>query len=198
MKKYIFILSVAMLGLTACSSDFLDTAPQNAEDTSVMIESAENAQLVINGMCKAMSTQYCGSQGWNGEGSIKTWYGNYPGADFQKCNYAGYVDIFNQTYHLMKSSIYDYFAWYYYYKQISNANSIICNIDNASGTEEDKAFVKAQALTFRAYSFFMLSQIIAATTLTVFIKAPQVLTIYPLTYLWNIIVKRDKLKYVMT
>ena len=159
MKKYIYILSVAALGLTACNSDYLDTTPQNAEDTSVMIESAENAELVINGMCKAMSTQYCGSQGWNGEGSIKTWYGNYPGADFQKCNYAGYVDIFNQTYHLMKSSIYDYFAWYYYYKQVSNANSIICNIDNASGTEEDKAFVKAQALTFRAYSFFMLSQI---------------------------------------
>ena len=131
MKKYIYILSVAALGLTACNSDYLDTTPQNAEDTSVMIESAENAELVINGMCKAMSTQYCGSQGWNGEGSIKTWYGNYPGADFQKCNYAGYVDIFNQTYHLMKSSIYDYFAWYYYYKQVSNANSIICNIDNA-------------------------------------------------------------------
>ncbi len=159
MKKYIFVLSAAVLGLTACGSDYLETAPQNAEGTSVMIESAENASLVVNGMCKAMTTQYCSSQGWNGEGSIKTWYGNYPGADFQKVNYAGYVAIFNQTYHLMKSSIYDYFAWYYYYKQISNANSIICNIDNASGTEADKAYVKAQALTFRAYSFFMLSQI---------------------------------------
>lgn len=159
MKKYIYILSVAALSLTACESGYLETAPQNAEGTSVMIESAKNASLVINGMCRAMTQQYCSSQGWNGEGSIKTWYGNYPGNDFQKVNYSGFTPIFNQTYHLMKTSIYDYFAWYYYYKQISNANSIICNIDNASGTEEDKAYVKAQALTFRAYAFFMLSQI---------------------------------------
>ena len=106
-----------------------------------------------------MTQQYCSSQGWNGEGSIKTWYGNYPGNDFQKVNYAGNVGVFNQTNHLIKTSIQDYFAWFYYYKQIANANSIICNIDAAEGTEEDKAYVKAQALTFRAYSFFMLSQI---------------------------------------
>lgn len=161
MKKYLFIFCVAFLGLTSCDSDYLETAPENAEGTSVMIESAKNASLVINGMCKAMSTQYCSSQGWNGEGCIKTYYGSYPGQDFQKCNYSSWTPIFNQTYHLMKSTIYDYFAWYYYYKQISNANSIICNIDVAEGTEEEKAFVKAQALTFRAYGFFMLSQIYA-------------------------------------
>ena len=159
MKKYIYILSIAALGFTSCGSDYLETAPESAESTSVMIESAKNASLVINGMCKAMTTQYCSSQGWNGEGSIKTWYGNYPGNDFQKVNYAGNVGVFNQTNHLIKTSIQDYFAWFYYYKQIANANSIICNIDEAEGTEEDKAYVKAQALTFRAYSFFMLSQI---------------------------------------
>ena len=159
MKKYIYILSIAALGFTSCGSDYLETAPESAESTSVMIESAKNASLVINGMCKAMTTQYCSSQGWNGEGSIKTWYGNYPGNDFQKVNYAGNVGVFNQTNHLIKTSIQDYFAWFYYYKQIANANSIICNIDAAEGTEEDKAYVKAQALTFRAYSFFMLSQI---------------------------------------
>ena len=159
MKKYIYILSIAALGFTSCGSDYLETAPESAESTSVMIESAKNASLVINGMCRAMTQQYCSSQGWNGEGSIKTWYGNYPGNDFQKVNYAGNVGVFNQTNHLIKTSIQDYFAWFYYYKQIANANSIICNIDEAEGSEEDKAYVKAQALTFRAYSFFMLSQI---------------------------------------
>lgn len=159
MKKYVLLLSIAALGFTACEKDYLDTAPENAESTTTMVESAKNAALIINGMCKAMSTQYCSSQGWNGEGSIKTWYGNYPGADFQKVNYPGYAPIFDQTYHLMKSTIYDYFAWYYYYKQIANANSIICNIDAATGSDEEKAYVKAQALTFRAYAFFQLSQI---------------------------------------
>ena len=50
MKKYILLLSIAALGLTACESDYLETAPQNAEGTSVMIESAKNATLVVYGM----------------------------------------------------------------------------------------------------------------------------------------------------
>ena len=159
MKKYIFIFVIAILGLTSCGSDYLETAPQNAEGTEVMVGSAENAALIINGMCKAMTTQYCSTQGFNGEGCIKTFYGNYPGQDCQKCNYTTRLDAINQTSHLNETWIYNYFAWYYYYKQISNANSIICNIDNATGSDESKAFVKAQALTFRAYAFFMLSQI---------------------------------------
>lgn len=43
--------------------------------------------------------------------------------------------------------------WYYYYTIIGNANTIIANIDDADGTEADKAFIKASALTFRAYAF---------------------------------------------
>ena len=159
MKKYIILLAAAVFGLTACDSDYLETSPENYESTSVMVESAKNASLIINGMCRAMTTQYCSTQGFNGEGAIKTFYGNYPGQDCQKCNYTTRLDAINQTIHLNKTSIYNYFAWYYYYKQIANANSIICNIDNATGDENDKAFVKAQALTFRAYAFFMLSQI---------------------------------------
>ena len=34
MKKYIYILSVAALSLTACESGYLETAPQNAEGTN--------------------------------------------------------------------------------------------------------------------------------------------------------------------
>ena len=42
---------------------------------------------------------------------------------------------------------------------MSNANGIICNIDAATGPDAEKAFLKAQALTFRAYSFFRLAQL---------------------------------------
>jgi hypothetical protein len=59
----------------------------------------------------------------------------------------------NQQYHDRTSSIYCAYAWYYYYTIIGNANTLIANIDNATGSEEEKAFIKAQALTYRAYGY---------------------------------------------
>ena len=106
-----------------------------------------------------MSNPYLSTQGLNGEGSILNWYGTFTGNDGQKCNQTGWAALWNSTYHLQKSSIYLYYPWFYYYKLVGNANGIICNIDNAEGSDAEKAFLKAQALTFRAYSFFRLSQL---------------------------------------
>ncbi|MNX63606.1 SusD family protein [compost metagenome] len=44
------------------------------------------------------------------------------------------------------------------YVIIGNANAIIENIDNASGTTEDKTRIKAEALTIRAYAYSFLVQ----------------------------------------
>lgn len=153
MKKYIFLLSVAALGFTACESDYLDTAPEASTATATIVESTDNVELSIMGICRAMSQQYLGVQGCNGEGTIKNWFGNYPGGDTQKSNLTGWSSIINGTFHLTRTNTYLTYPWFYYYKLISNANGVICNIDNATGTESDKAYLKAQALTFRAYSF---------------------------------------------
>ena len=159
MKKYIYLFSFALLGLTSCGSDYLETSPEDQMGTATILSTTGNAALSINGICKAMSNQYLSTQGLNGEGSILNWYGTFTGNDGQKCNQTGWAALWNSTYHLQKSSIYLYYPWFYYYKLVGNANGIICNIDNAEGTEADKAFLKAQALTFRAYSFFRLSQL---------------------------------------
>ena len=57
------------------------------------------------------------------------------------------------------SSIYDSYPWYYYYLIIGNANAVINRIDKAEGSQEEKDFLKAEALTFRAYSFFRLAEL---------------------------------------
>ena len=159
MKKYIFLLSIAALGLTACEKDYLETKPEDRIDKEVILGSTDYAELAINGLCRTMSKQYLGTQGMNGEGTILNWYGTFTGNDAQKSNQTGWASLWNSTYHLRKSSIYLYYPWFYYYKLVSNANSVIANIDQSVGTENDKAFVKAQALTFRAYSFFRLAQL---------------------------------------
>ena len=159
MKKYFYILSIAALGFTACESDYLETKPEDKIDKEVILGTTEYAELAINGMCRSMSKQYLGTQGLNGEGTILNWYGTFTGNDAQKSNQTGWSALWNSTYHQRTSSIYLYYPWFYYYKLVSNANAVIGSIDNAVGTDGDKAFVKAQALTFRAYSFFRLAQL---------------------------------------
>ncbi len=157
-KLATILLGVGLLS-ASCASDYLDTTPESSAGTSTIFESAENAQMAINGICRLMCNQYLSTQGMNGEGTIKSWYGNFTGNDLQKSNQTGWATLWNSDYHERNTSIYDYYPWFYYYKLISNANAIVLNIDNASGSESLKNFVKAQALTFRAYSYFMLSQL---------------------------------------
>ena len=90
MKKILYTLGLTVL-LASCGSNYLDTVPQSSTGTATIFETTQNAKLAINGICRLMVNQYLSSQGFNGEGTIKTWYGNYPGNDFQKSNLTGSI-----------------------------------------------------------------------------------------------------------
>jgi len=156
--KLLAYLIAGVFLLSSCAKDYLDTEPTAESATSTIFETTDNAALAINGIAKLMTIQYLSSQGFNGEGTIKMYYGNYPGNHFLY-NLASWAPIINSDYHENISSIYDYYPWYYYYMLIGNANFVVTNIDAAKGTDAEKQFIKAQALTFRAYSYFMLSQL---------------------------------------
>jgi hypothetical protein len=142
----------------ACSSDYLNTVPTDSTGSATLFENTENAKFAVNGLAKLMSMQYLSTQGFNGEGTIKMYYGNYPGAHFS-VNLPGWAAIINQDYNLNLTASYCYYPWYYYYRIIGNANSIIAKIDGVSGPENEKKYIKAQALTYRAYSYMMLTQL---------------------------------------
>ncbi|MDA3615604.1 RagB/SusD family nutrient uptake outer membrane protein [Polluticaenibacter yanchengensis] len=158
--KNIVLASTLILTVSSCSKDYLDTKPTNSTSTETAFESTTNAKMVINGLAKLMTRQYLGSQGFNGEGTIKMYYGNYPGENFF-VNLSGWSNIINGEFYESFNSIYDYYPWYYYYMIVSNANAVIARIDAATGPDTEKKFIKAQALTYRAYCFFMLSQLYA-------------------------------------
>jgi hypothetical protein len=155
-KHILFVTAIATLA--SCKKDYLETEPTDAVSTATVFASTKSAKLAVNGLAKMMTSQYLGSQGFNGEGTIKMYYGNYPGNHFS-VNLSGWAVIINGTYNEFTSSVYCYYPWYYYYKIIGNANSIILHVDAATGSEAEKAFIKAQALTYRAYSFLMLAQL---------------------------------------
>jgi hypothetical protein len=142
----------------SCSEEYLDTRPTSSTDVSTIFNTTEDAKLAVNGLAKLMSMQYFSQQGFNGEGTVKMYNGNYPGAHFT-VNLPGWSTIINADYYTNLTSMYDYYPWYYYYRIVGNANTIIANIDGAQGPDTEKAYIKAQALSYRSYAFMMLAQL---------------------------------------
>ena len=160
MKNIIRIsLCTVLLALAAsCAKDYMNTMPESSVAPATIFSTTQNAELAINGMCKMMTTQSLSTQGLNGEGTIKTWYGNF-GNDLQRSNQTGWAALWNHTYHENVNSTYAHYPWYYYYKIIGNANQVLDSIDGAEGTEAERQFYKAQALVFRAHAYTMLLQL---------------------------------------
>ena len=151
------LLLVVFAAMTAsCAQDYMETAPESSTSPATIFATTGNAVLAVNGICKMMTTQYWSVQGLNGEGSIKTWWGNF-GNDLQRCNHTGWSGVWNHQYNENATARYASYPWYYYYKIIGNANQILENIEAAEGPENEKQFIKAQALTFRAHAFTMLA-----------------------------------------
>lgn len=160
MKKFINklfagSLLAGMILVSSCAGDYLDTAPTDSTGATDAVGTTSNALKALNGISKLMTTQhYYFGQGFAGENNIMAHYENYPSENYLYNMYAsGWSPLHNQEFHTRTNSIYDAYAWYYYYTIIGNANTIIANIDNAEGTENEKDFIKASALTFRAYAF---------------------------------------------
>lgn len=159
MKKSLYIMALcATMLASSCSSDYLDTTPDASLSKKVTFSTTEHVEQAVNGLSKMMTQQYFGNRYFNGEGTIKSFYGNLQGNDYQKY-YSALKDIANGTHMVNSARNYDYFPWFYYYRIIGNANSIILHVDEATGTEAKKQFLKAQALTFRAYCYSMLVQL---------------------------------------
>jgi hypothetical protein len=169
--KQIVNISISLMLLFsfgACSEDYLNTSPTTDTAAGVVFETTESAAMAVNGLARLMGTpastgifaqHLCGA-----EGSIKCNYGNYPGntvTAFGTTNYGISADRASGNYHENNSHDQTSFAWWYYYRLISNANSVVVNIDAATGTESEKQRIKAQALVFRAYAYTMLVQIYA-------------------------------------
>ena len=143
----------------ACDTEYLDTMPTAQVSTATVFETTENAKMAVNGIARLMVMQQLGTQTQCGEGTIKFMHGEYLGENFSRPALAsGWNTVMNATYFESMTSMYAYYPWYYYYMLMGNANTIIDNIDNAKGPDAEKQFIKAQALTYRAYCYTMLVQ----------------------------------------
>ena len=160
MNKIIKILIVGFLGLfISCKSDFMETKSTETVDQSQMFETTEGAMMAINGLHKLMYTPDLSS--WYAQGGYQTFmiWIDMMGEDlvYTRAN-AQFQSAAMWTLHRTPSSIHLDYHYQLFYKFISNANMIINNIDNAIGTQEERNYIKGQALAYRAFAYFNLVQ----------------------------------------
>lgn len=143
----------------SCAGDYLDTAPNNEVSPADLFKNEEYASYAVSGLEKLMKTTYPTNKldgvYFNGEGSVKLMYAEYQGADMY-CPRNNFYTIFNGASHAIPTSSYTEYMWHYYYKVISNANTII-NYVNPEKSHKFK-YIYAQALTYRAYCYLQLLQ----------------------------------------
>lgn len=168
MNKNIILKGMAGLlvagSLVSCSDDYLDVKPVTSIDTNTVTGTTEGAQQGIYGICNSMMFPYSSFSSivrfFSGEASLMTFYGEVPSPDYFSMEWArSGADFMNWEYMQRDQYTPCYVGWMYCYNLISQANNILAGIDEATGTDTERAFVKAQALTMRAHGYVQLMKI---------------------------------------
>ena len=153
-------LLMTLVLTTGCKKDFLEKVPTSRVSPETLFTTTENAYAAINGMHRNMYRQWYERASEGGQ-SGNMIYMEVLGDDFVMT--AAGNGWFNAEYkwqqHRSATSFINRFNYGFYYSFIGNANQIILNIDGAVGPETDKNFLKAQALTYRAWSYFQMVQL---------------------------------------
>lgn len=160
MKKIfrLFMIAAGVLIMNSCSSDYLNTSPESSTGTSTIFETVDNMELAINGLYRQMTQQYGAfGQGYNGEGTIKHYLGNYASNDWNRFTSMN-IYLLDNSYHINPNSSWIILPWYYYYRIIANANAVIVYGPDAAGDEAKRDYLIAQAKVMRAYCYMQLSQ----------------------------------------
>lgn len=164
MKKVIIFSSVvALLAVSSCKKEYLQTAPTDRVDNSAVFTTAANASIALNGIYRYMfertTTTSSNAQGKPGVGGILLGI-DFMGEDLHQVNATWFTSTGEGNWLAPRSETHASNLYYYrtFFRMIGNANYIIDNIDAASGADVDKKRVKAEALTLRAYSYYYLVQ----------------------------------------
>lgn len=155
------ICAALVFSFASCGEDYLVTSPQASTAKTQLFENPEAAQYAVNGLGRLMAKQYLSTQGYNGEGTVYAYQGEFPGDGVQKLSYSGWQNMIKGNYNQSSNNNNVGVTWYYYYRVIGNCNQILENVPtevSSSALQKEWDYIRAQALTYRAYSYLMLSQ----------------------------------------
>ena len=143
------IITITIAALTLCScSGFLDVEPTNSGDSKTSVKTAGDAQVVINGLMRSMTSA-------NYYGRNFVLYGDVRGGDLTIASQGRGLDALYTFNHTPSSNSYSAF-WSHLYDGILQVNNLLENIEavESEGSNEDFDALKGQALTARALMYF--------------------------------------------
>lgn len=167
MKKYnykllipVVLILVSGAFMTSCKKAFLEKVPTSRVSPETVFATTENAYAAINGMHRQLYRQWYSRQSEGGQ-SANMIYMDVLGEDYVMTAAANnwFISEYKWQEQRNASSYMVRFNYGFYFAFIGNANQIIANIDDAVGPDSDKHFLKAQALTYRAWSYYQMVQL---------------------------------------
>lgn len=151
--------AIILMGAWSCSDDYLQTAPTDQVATQDAFGTVDNAWAALNGIHRIMYSQIFGVQAQGGQsGNIIYLESMSDDVVFTSASNSWFRNTYRWVEHRNPTGNGTYYNYMFYYVIIGNANMIIANIDDAIGSESQKQFIKAQALTYRAWSYWNLVQ----------------------------------------
>lgn len=154
------LVAAITASFTSCKKEFLEKSPTESVATEVAFSTTTNAWAAVNGIHRAMYNQTFGVQAQGGQ-SGNMLYMDILGEDMIMNTAANswLRDEYKWISHRNPNSNMLYYNYTFYYVLIGNANMILANIDNATGSASDKAIIKGQALAYRAWAYFQMVQL---------------------------------------
>lgn len=161
MKIKILLATLVLVGvMSSCDKDYLETKPTSQTSTADAFSTTKNAWAAVNGIHRYMYSQIFGQQSQGGQ-SGNMLYSDIYGEDvvFPNVSNTWLLQEYQWLAHTNPSRYSNLYHYGFYYAIIGNANMIIENIEGAIGEQREKDAIKAQALTYRAWSYFSLVQL---------------------------------------
>lgn len=161
MKKIIIgsAICISALILASCSKDFLNTRSTSSTDESTLFSTTTTAKMAMEGLNRHM-TYFDGTSPHMGYGLVMLW-NEVLGEDlvYTKKN-AQFTTQAKWELHRNTTSSHNKYCYRWVYEMMMGANTIIRNMDGSTitGPQGEKDFLKAQALTYRAFVTFVGAQ----------------------------------------
>lgn len=160
MKRALFIISVILLTVSSCKSDFLETSSTQDVDEQLIFTDTQSALMAVNGLHKLMwlGNDLSTTAFYGGYDMLMIWFDmlgedlvyTYSNAQFKK----------QAQWNSHRDPTIGSMSYYYRLLQyfVTNSTMIIDNIDNAEGEQNDKNYIKGQAYFYRAFGHFIMCQ----------------------------------------
>ncbi|WP_295128591.1 RagB/SusD family nutrient uptake outer membrane protein [uncultured Chitinophaga sp.] len=150
MKKTLYgLLAGSVLLFASCKKGWFETSPSGSLTGSEIYATTKNIDALLNGTLRYLM-ETATSQDNPGYGSILLSQEVMGSDAIARDGVYGYLATYGFTDPFDNTTRRALFYWTFQYKVIDNCNGIIENVDNATGTDADKRYLKGQALALRA------------------------------------------------